>query len=104
MARSKQAIINGLNDTSGKRLKIIGVQQKIIKKLKEEIDRLTADLKDKDKLLFAYESVAAPVNPLLKTVKTKDRIIQTILRNVKASAVTTQWIESYIEQALKEKP
>ena len=33
--------------------------------------------------------------------KAKDEIIQVVLRNVKAGAVTTQWVESYIEQALK---
>ena len=40
MARSKQSIINELNDISSKRLKIIGEQQKIIKELREALQKI----------------------------------------------------------------
>ena len=41
------------------------------------------------------------IDRLTAELKAKDEIIQVVLRNVKAGAVTTQWVESYIEQALK---
>ena len=44
----------------------------------KEIKRLDAELKAKDELLFAYESVKAPINPLLAQLKAKDELLNKI--------------------------
>ena len=69
------------------------------------IDSLTAE-NAKLKLAIDYanaliKGATMRISTLEAELKAKDELIQTILRNVKAGAVTTQWVKSYIEQALK---
>jgi len=49
-------------------------------RLKEENTKLKAELKGKDELLFAYESVRAPVNPLYAKNVTFKEFIRHIIK------------------------
>ena len=49
-------------------------------RLKEENTKLKAELKGKDELLFAYESVRAPVNPLLAKNVTFKEFVRHVIK------------------------
>ena len=95
MRRSARSIKDGQGTPAGS-------MAKMLIDCCDKIDRLTAENNKMRDGLEIGKSVLVLLEKALAELKTKDEIIKVVLRNVKAGAVTTQWIELYIEQALKE--
>ncbi len=70
-----------------------------IGKMQDKIEQLEAKLEAKDELLFAYESVNAPVNPLLAINKDLRTACETLLREAFRETDRLTWAAGIVKQA-----